>query len=103
MIARIDASGVPVGTVAVLMLSVFTVSMGFGIVLPVLPFLLERLLGTGGDATQVSRATGLLTGFYMLSLLHFAPVGGRLSDRYSVKLVGLHRGHSSSFCSSRQR
>ena len=85
-------TGVPRSTMAVLMLSVFTVSMGFGIVLPVLPFLIERLLGTGGDATQAYRATGLLTGLYMLSLFLFAPVWGRLSDRYgrrAILLVGL--------------
>ena len=30
---------------AVLMLSVFTVSIGYGVVLPLLPYLIERLLG----------------------------------------------------------
>ena len=35
---------------AVLMLSVFTVSIGYGVVLPLLPYLIERLLGTDGDA-----------------------------------------------------
>ena len=92
MTARLSATGVPRGTMAVLMLSVFTVSMGFGFVLPVLPYLIERLLGAGGDATQVSRATGLLAGLYMLSLFLFAPVWGRLSDRYgrrAILLVGL--------------
>ena len=89
---RAKFTGVPGGTMAVLMLSVFTVSLGFGIVLPVLPFLIERLLGPDGGATQVSRATGLLTGLYMLSLFLFAPVWGRISDRYgrrTILLVGL--------------
>ena len=93
-------TGVPRSTMAVLMRSVFTVSMGFGIVLPVLPFLIERLFGAGGDAAQVSRATGLLTGLYILSLFLLAAAWGHLSDTYSGKLAGLHRGHSSSFCSS---
>jgi hypothetical protein len=31
---------------AVLMLSVFTVSIGYGLALPLLPYLIERLLGT---------------------------------------------------------
>ena len=39
----------------VLMLSVFTVSIGFGVVLPLLPYLIERLLGASGDAAQVFR------------------------------------------------
>ena len=92
MIDRAKLSGVPRSTMVVLMLSVFTVSLGFGIVLPVLPFLIERLLGPDGSATQVSRATGLLTGLYMLSLFLFAPVWGRISDRYgrrTILLVGL--------------
>jgi MFS family permease len=77
---------------AVLMLSVFTVSMGYGILLPLLPYLIERLLGTAGDAVQVSRATGLLTGLYTLSLFFFAPVWGWMSDRYGrrpILLIGL--------------
>jgi MFS family permease len=77
---------------AVLMASVFTVSIGYGVILPLLPYLIERLLGTGGDAAQVSRSTGLLTGLYTLSLFLFAPVWGWLSDRYGRRrflLIGL--------------
>ena len=77
---------------AVLMLSVFTVSMGYGVVLPLLPYVIERLVGTASDATRVSRATGLLTGLYTLSLFLFAPAWGRLSDRYGrrvILLIGL--------------
>jgi MFS family permease len=77
---------------AVLMLSVFTVSVGYGIILPLLPYLIERLLGTGSNAALVSRSTGLLTGLYTLSLFLFAAVWGRLSDRYgrrTILLIGL--------------
>lgn len=75
-----------------LMASVFTVSIGYGVILPLLPYLIERLLGAGGNAAQVSRSTGLLTGLYTLSLFLFAPVWGRLSDRYgrrTILLIGL--------------
>ena len=92
MIKRPASTGVPPSTMAVLMLSVFTVSMGYGVVLPLLPNLIERLLGTGSDAAQVSRSTGLLTGLYTLSLFLFAPTWGRMSDRYgrrSILLIGL--------------
>ncbi|WP_246660970.1 MFS transporter [Tardiphaga sp. vice154] len=85
-------SGVPTSTMAALMLSVFTVSIGYGVTLPLLPYLIERLLGAGTDATHVSRATGLLTGLYTLSLFLFAPAWGHLSDRYGrrvVLLIGL--------------
>jgi len=77
---------------AALMLAVFTVSVGFGVVLPLLPYLIERLLGAGAGAAQVSRHTGLLTAVYTLSLFLFAPMWGRLSDRRGprgVLLVGL--------------
>ena len=79
-------------TLAVLMLAVFTVSVGFGVVLPLLPYLIERLLGAGVAAARVSRHTGLLTAVYTLSLFLFAPMWGRLSDRHGprgVLLVGL--------------
>ena len=83
---------VSASTMAALMLAVFTVSVGFGVVLPLLPYLLERLLGAGGEAAQVSRHTGLLTAVYTLSLFLFAPLWGRLSDRRGPRgalLVGL--------------
>ena len=82
----------PTGIMAVLMASVFTVSMGFGVVLPLLPYLIERLLGAGSNAGQVAQATGVLTGLYMLSLFLFAPLWGRLSDRYgrrTILVIGL--------------
>ena len=82
----------PASTMAALMLAVFTVSVGFGVVLPLLPYLIERLLGAGVEVAQVSRHTGLLTAVYTLSLFLFAPMWGRLSDRRGprgVLLVGL--------------
>jgi MFS family permease len=84
--------GVPPSMMAVLMLAVFTVSMGYGVTLPLLPYLIERLLGASGDTAQVSRSTGLLTGLYTLALFLFAPVWGRQSDRFgrrAILLVGL--------------
>lgn len=84
--------GVPPATMAVLLLSVFTVSIGYGVVLPLLPYLLERLLGASGDAAQVALSTGLLTGLYTLSLFLFAPAWGWMSDRYGrrrILLLGL--------------
>jgi MFS family permease len=77
---------------AALVLAVFTVSVGFGIVLPLLPYLIERLLGPGVQAAQVSRHTGFLTAVYALSLFLLAPMWGRLADRRGsrgVLLIGL--------------
>ncbi|WP_339913128.1 MFS transporter [uncultured Brevundimonas sp.] len=80
-------SGIPTATMAVLMAAVFTVSMGFGVLLPLLPFIIERLLGAGAEAGEISRSTGLLTGLYMLSLFLFASMWGRLSDRYGRRVI----------------
>jgi len=74
------------------MLAVFTVSLGYGVILPLLPYLIERLSATGFTATQVARHTGALTGVYALALFLFAPIWGRLSDRRGrrgVLLIGL--------------
>ena len=86
------AAGVPLSSMAALMLAVFTVSVGYGVVLPLLPYLIERLLGVGVEAARVSRHTGLLTAVYALSLFLFAPMWGRLSDRRGTRgvlLIGL--------------
>lgn len=84
--------GVPFATMGTLMLAVFTVSVGYGVVLPLLPYLIERLPSAGTGPAQVSRHTGLLTGVYTLALFLFAPVWGRTSDRLgrrNVLLAGL--------------
>ncbi len=70
---------------------VFTISMGYGIVLPVLPGFLEGLTASTGRIS-VSWHTGLLTGTYMLALFLFAPLWGFISDhagRRRVVLLGL--------------
>ena len=69
------------GTTATLLLAVFTVSAGYGAVLPHLPDLVERLLGQGVQQAQISRHTGMLTGVYTFALFLFAPLWGRASDR----------------------
>jgi DHA1 family multidrug resistance protein-like MFS transporter len=74
-----------------LMLAMFAVSVGYSIVLPILPFMIERLVGTTDPAT-LSRHTGLLTGTYVLAIFLFAPFWGKVSDRQArrpVILLGL--------------
>ena len=87
MTRHIASTGIPASTMVVLMLSVFTVSMGYGIILPLLPYLIERLQGASADAARVSNATGLLTGLYTLSLFLFAALWGHLSDRFGRRLI----------------
>ena len=84
---RRRTAGVSAFTMAALMAAVFTVSVGFGVVLPLLPYLIERLAGVAVTAAQVSWHTGLLTAVYTLSLFLFAPLWGRLSDRRGARVV----------------
>ena len=65
-----------------LVLAVFTVSVGYGVLLPLVPYLVERLLGGSLAPSQVSRHTGLLTAAYAFALFVGAPAWGRLSDRH---------------------
>lgn len=74
-----------------LLLAMFAITVGYGIVLPILPFLIERLASTA-DAATLSWHTGLLTGTYVLAIFLFAPLWGKVSDRgrrRSVLLLGL--------------
>jgi DHA1 family tetracycline resistance protein-like MFS transporter len=66
----------------VIFVTVFIDLVGFGIVIPVLPFYVE---GTQFDASP--RAVGLLFASYSIMQLIFSPVLGRLSDRYGRRPV----------------
>src|SRR5690242_8120555 len=66
----------------VIFTTVFIDLVGFGIVIPVLPFYAE---GTGFNATP--RMVGLLFASYSIMQLIFSPVLGRLSDRYGRRPV----------------
>ena len=79
--------GVPPGTLMALMFAVFTVAAGYGLLLPLLPFLIERLLGPGATGGMISRHTGLLTSVYTLAIFLFAPFWGWLSDRYGRRRI----------------
>jgi len=71
--------------------AVFVVSLGYGVVLPVLPFVLAGALGEA-ERASVAWHTGMLTGVYMLALFLFAPLWGYVSDhtgRRTVILIGL--------------
>jgi hypothetical protein len=54
-----------------LLLGMFAITVGCGIVLPILRFLIERLTATA-DAAILSWHTGLLTGTYILAIFLFS-------------------------------
>jgi MFS transporter, DHA1 family, multidrug resistance protein len=64
----------------ILFLVMFLVMIGFGIIIPVLPFYAEKM---GASPAQL----GLLMAVYSLMQLIFAPFWGRLSDRIGRKPV----------------
>lgn len=66
----------------VIFITIFIDLVGFGIVIPVLPFYVE---GTKFNAT--ARSVGLLFASYSVMQLFFTPVLGRLSDRYGRRPV----------------
>ncbi|MFA9558850.1 MFS transporter [Evansella sp. AB-rgal1] len=64
----------------VLFAVMFLVMVGFGIIIPVLPFYAESM---GATPTQL----GLLMAVYSVMQLLFAPMWGRISDRFGRKPV----------------
>ena len=79
------------GEIALLFLPLFSVALGYGAMLPVLPGLLDRLHGTSTDDALPLHA-GLLTGIYIGAFVIAAPFWGRITDRHGprgVLLAGL--------------
>jgi MFS transporter, DHA1 family, multidrug resistance protein len=80
------------GPIAILFVSLVIVMLGFGIVVPILPYYVSHF-GVGGQAL------GWLMAIYSIMQFIFAPVWGRLSDRVGRKpvfLIGL-AGYALSF------
>ena len=81
------------GRIILILLSLFMVMLGYGILLPILPYYTERLaLGDNLDTDSINFHIGLLTSIYPLFQLLFAILWGRLSDKYGSKpiiIVGL--------------
>ncbi|SHF41746.1 MFS transporter, DHA1 family, multidrug resistance protein [Salegentibacter echinorum] len=81
------------GRIFLVLLSLFMVMLGYGILLPILPYYTERLaLGANLDTNSINFHIGLLTSIYPLFQLLFVILWGKLSDRYGRKpiiIVGL--------------
>ncbi len=65
---------------------VFVVALGYGVGLPLLQLYLARYLGSAKPAL-IAWHVGMLGGVYTFALFVFAPLWGRLSDRYGRTAV----------------
>jgi DHA1 family multidrug resistance protein-like MFS transporter len=66
--------------IAVLFITLVIVMMGFGMIIPIMPFLVEEF---GASAS----ALGFLMSIFALMQLVFSPIWGALSDRYGRKVI----------------
>lgn len=66
--------------ILILAFTLLVVMLGYGMIQPLIPFLVTRLGASGGDL-------GILTSMYAAMQLVCAPVWGMLSDRYGRKPV----------------
>lgn len=77
-------------TALVVSMALFVDMLIYGIAVPILPKIVERMPGWSGEA---SMDVGILFGSYALGLLIFTPIFGILSDKYQTRrtpmLVGL--------------
>ena len=73
------------GALLFIFILVLTDSIGFGIILPVLPRLIMQLTGVGID--RAARYGGGLSFVYALMQFFCAPVLGNLSDRFGREIV----------------
>ena len=72
-------------TLIVLFITLMIIMMGFGMVIPVLPFLIQKFNAGGAEL-------GMVISIYALMQLIFSPIWGKISDRYGrrpVLLLGL--------------
>ena len=73
---------------ALLLAAAMTVSMAYGVTLPFLPFILERVLQLG-QSGAIPWHTGLLTALYTLAMFFLSPLWGVLSDRFNRNVSSL--------------
>jgi MFS transporter, DHA1 family, tetracycline resistance protein len=72
-------------SVAFILITLFIDSLGFRLVIPILPKLVEQLVG--GEISEASFAVGLLTSLYAVMQFFAAPLLGALSDRFGRRPV----------------
>jgi DHA1 family multidrug resistance protein-like MFS transporter len=71
---------------AIVLAALVAAAMSYGVTLPLMPFMLERMLGAT-DTDAVSWHTGMLTGLYTFALFFLSPLWGALADRRGARMV----------------
>lgn len=75
-------------SIFIILLSLFVVMLGYGILLPVLPYYTERLvLESKLDPNSINFHIGMLTSIYPFFQLIFMVIWGKLSDKYGRKPI----------------
>lgn len=74
--------------IVIILLSIFVVMSGYGVLLPILPYYTERLALKAGIASEdINYHIGILTSIYPFFQLLFAIVWGKLSDQLGRKAL----------------
>ena len=68
------------------MMGLFVVMIGYGVLLPVLPFFIERLISEPTSQENIAFHFGILTAIYPVALVFTAPFWGRIADRTGAKM-----------------
>lgn len=75
------------------LVTLFVIALGYGVILPVLPFYTERLaLGGGASSESITFQVAFLTSIYPFFQMIFAPLWGRWSDKFGRRrliLIGI--------------
>jgi len=75
----------PDPAVAFILITLTLDAIGFGLIMPVMPALLQEV--SGGDIAEAALWAGLMTGGFAVAQFLFGPVLGNLSDRFGRKPV----------------
>lgn len=80
-------TNLPLKNFLLLLICLFVVMLGYGVLLPVLPYFIEQLNDSTLTADQVAFHFGILTAIYPITLVFTAPFWGNISDRIGPRFL----------------